>query len=338
MQLDVRRRPGVPRVLFWIVFLLASMWAATALIVDFRVTVLQAPLAALYACLAIVALLRPKTLLLSLVSFALVAGWWLTLQPSNDRPWQLDVDRLPATEIRGNEVKLTNVRNFEYRTEADYTPHWETRTVDLSRIRGVDLFVTHWGSPYIAHAIVSFRFGAATDSSEDTFLAMSIEARKIKGQEYSAFLGFFRQFELIHLVADEHDVIRLRTNYRTGEVVRLYRTLMNPHDSRAFFLQFLQWLERQRAQPEWYNALTDNCSSSLTSYLTTQHIGGVSKWDPRQVANGLAEEMLFQHGDLETAGLSFEEFSQKAIINDSARQLDPKARFSQEIRRGRPGF
>ena len=280
MQLDVRHWPGVPRALFWIVFLLASIWAATALFVDFSVTGLRAPLALVHACLAIVALLRPKTLLLSLLSFALVAGWWFTLQPSNDRPWQLDVDRLPATEVRGNEVKLTNVQNFEYRTETGYTPHWEPRTVDLARIRGVDLFVTHWGSPYIAHAIVSFRFGGATDSSEDTFLAMSIEARKTRGQEYSAFLGFFRQFELIHLVANERDVIRLRTNYRTGEVVRLYHTLMNPDDSRVFFLQFLQWIKRQRIQPEWYNALTDNCSSSLLpTKLSDIELKLASRWN-----------------------------------------------------------
>jgi Domain of unknown function (DUF4105) len=117
----------------------------------------------------------------------LVIAWWLTLKPSNDRQWQPDVAKLPWAEVRGEVLTLHNVRNFDYRTETDYVQRWETRVVNLQRLQGVDLFVTHWGVPLIAHVIVSFRFGDPT--GQDTFLAMSIEARKTIGQDYPPPVG-----------------------------------------------------------------------------------------------------------------------------------------------------
>jgi hypothetical protein len=114
------------------------------------------------------------------VSVSAVFLWWLSLTPTNQRDWQPDVSKLPVAEISGNLVTIHNIRNCQYVTETNYKPEWETKTVDLSQMRGVDLFLTYWGSPWIAHAIVSFQF------ANNTYLAMSIEARKTVGQEYSA--------------------------------------------------------------------------------------------------------------------------------------------------------
>jgi hypothetical protein len=162
-------------------------------------------------------------------AFVLVLGWWLTIQPSNQRDWQGDVDRTAWAEIDGDRVTIYNVRNFDYRTETDYTPHWETRTFDLAQIRGADLFITFWGSPWIAHPIVSFQFG------DDSHIAFSVETRKEVGEDYSTLRGFFRQYELIYIVADERDVVRLRTNYRKDEEVYLYRTRTSAERARAIF-------------------------------------------------------------------------------------------------------
>lgn len=249
---------------------LLSLWAGAALYFDFPITRWRLPSALTYVCLATAALwvfqARGLGIVLCIGSWVVVLVWWLGIAPSNDRNWRPDEAELPWAEIHGSLVTIHNIRDFEYRTESDYTPHWETRTGDLSQILGVDLFLTHWGSPWIAHPIVSFAF------ADGTYLAMSIEARKETGQSYSVVRGFFRQYHLICIVAEERDVVGLRTIHRAEDKVRLYRTLTSPDDARNLFLQYLKWIESLRTQPEWYNALTRNCTTRVISYLTAAKV------------------------------------------------------------------
>ncbi|MCU0731202.1 MAG: DUF4105 domain-containing protein [Hyphomonas sp.] len=258
--------------------------------------------------------------------------WWVSRVPSNDRNWQADVARVAWAERDGDTVRLHNVRNFHYRTETDFDARWEDRTVNLSELKGVDLFVSHWGSPWIAHALVSFDFGPGG------YLTASVEARKEVGESYSAVWGFFRQYERIFILADERDVIRLRTNIRTDEEVRLYRTRLTRADSEALFRQYLDWMNSARQSPEWYNALTANCTSSFTDFLVARGIGGVSRWDWRLVANGKGEEMLYELGNFEAGGLGFAELQEKSLINGRAVAAGDGADFSRRIREGLPGF
>ena len=166
---------------------------------------------ALLAVLLFVRPFRPKLGLFAAL-FVVVLIWWLTLAPTNNANWQPDVARLAWADVQGDEVTFHNVRNCDYRTETDYTPHWETRTVRLSQITGIDLAIDYWGSLWIAHPIASFQFADAPP------LCFSIETRKKVGQAYSTIGGLYRQFELIYVVADERDVIRVRTNYRKEDV------------------------------------------------------------------------------------------------------------------------
>ena len=120
------------------------------------------------------------------LAFVALLVWWSSIRPSNDGDWQADVARLPRVEIRGEQLIVHNIRNFDYRTESDFTPRYVDRTYDLSTLRGVDLFMSYWGSPAIAHTIMSWQFDNAPP------LAISIETRKRKGQEYSAAQGFLQ--------------------------------------------------------------------------------------------------------------------------------------------------
>ena len=311
---------------------LVTLWATAALYVDFRIAALGVPLAVLYAMSILALHWRTRALWTAFAGFGAVLLWWLSLTPSHSRNWQPDVAELPWAEISGDRVTLYNIRNAEYRTENDYVPHWEQKTVDLRDITGVDLFLTHWGVPLIAHVMGSFSF------ADGTHLAMSIEARKEVGEEYSAVLGFFRQYELIYLVAEERDVVRLRTNFRKGESVYLYRTLTTPADSRKLFVQYLRWMNETRAHPQWYNALTANCSSNVISYLASNHIGGLTLWDWRNVLIGSGDKMLYDLDDLVTGGLSFPELKRGALINPVARSAGDSPEFSRLIRVGKPGF
>ena len=111
--------------------------------------------------------------------------------------------------------------------------------------------------PYIGDPIVSFWFG------DNQHVAFSTEARYKGGQDYSAILGFFRQIhELIFVVADERDVVRLRTNFRKDEDVFLYRVNIGADSARAIFLTYVGYLNHLKDNPEWYNALTRNCTTT----------------------------------------------------------------------------
>ncbi len=320
----------------WIVCALGTLWATLALYFDVRRPALAISVALIFVLFVLTLLFITragrKCFAIWLLSIAAVATWWSMLSPNNSRNWQADVARLPWAEIAGDEATIHNVRNCDYVTEANYTPHWETKTVDFRQIRGVDLFLTHWGSPWIAHAILSFQI------ANGEYLAVSIEARKTVGQDYSAIRGFFRQYNLIYLVAEERDVVRVRTTFRKDEDVRLYHTMTTPADSRRLFLAYLGWMNEVRNKPKWYNALTSNCTSGITNYLAKAKVGGLSAWNWRTLLNGRGDEMLYDLGDLTRANLSFPDLKKQALINAAARQADNAPDFSQRIRAGHPGF
>jgi hypothetical protein len=316
-----------------VVILLAS-WAMAALYFDLPIVSWRVPAAVVFGMfvLSLLILSRARRLGLAIVftSFVFVLLWWLSLQPSNDRDWQPDVARTAWAEINGDQVTIHNFRNCDYRTETDYTAVWETRMVDLSRLRGLDVFITYWGSPWIAHPIVSFDFG------DQGHVAMSVETRKQVGETYSAVRGFFRYYELIYTIADERDVVRLRTNYRTGEEVYLFHTRATPEQVRAIFLDYLSRANRLRDHAEWYNALTNNCTTNIAPHVAKAR-GRTVRWDWRILLNGKADEMMYERGDL-AGDLPFAELKQKAHINATARTADHASDFSRLIREGRPGF
>ncbi len=307
---------------------LCVTWAFGALYFDFPKAGVFAAIVFVLALLAIVVVVRGKLLKLGIVfgACAVVASWWLTLKPSNDRAWQADVAQTAWAEINGDKVTLHNVRNCDYRTETDFTPRWETRTVRLSRITGMDVAINYWGSPWISHPIVSFEF---TDALP---LCFSIETRKIIGETYSALRGLYRQYTLIYIVADERDCIRLRSNYRREDVY-LYHTLASPAQARERFREYINTLNALHENARWYNAVTSNCTTSIR----TQRAATLrTPWDWRILFNGKADEMLYQHHAIATGGLSFSELKQRSLINQRARAADEDPDFSRLIREGLP--
>ncbi len=321
----------IARALAWIAGVLCAAWAFGALFFDFPVVTLRAPAAIVFVLvlLVVVIFVRGRLLKLAIVfgGFAFVALWWLTLEPSNDRAWQSDVAQTAWAEIKGDEVTVHNVRNCEYRTETDFTPRWESRTYRLSQITGMDLAVMYWGSPWMAHPIVSFRFADALP------LCFSIETRKAIGQSYSALRGLYRQYTLIYIVADERDSIRVRSNYRHGEDVYLYRTMASPAQARARFLEYVNAINTLRDHPQWYNAITTNCTTNIR---TQRSVNERAPWDWRMLVNGKADEMLYQHHLIATAGLPFSELKQRSLINNRARVADEDPDFSRVIREELP--
>jgi hypothetical protein len=273
-------------------------------------------------------LVRPLWRVLAgiLAAFVVVLAAWLAIRPSNERDWQPDVATLAFADIRGDQVTVHNVRNAEYRTETDYTVRLEDRTLDLSRLRSLDIFLIYWGSPLIAHTIMSWGFEG------DRYLAISIETRKEKGEEYSALRGFFRQYELVFVVADERDVVRLRTNYR-GEDVYVYRLDAPPEGARLLLLRYLEAVNRLRERPEWYNALTENCTTAI------QRLAGPyerrSWWSWKLFVNGYLDELAYDIGAIDRS-LPFSVLKARSRVNERAKAAGNDPRFSARIREGLP--
>jgi hypothetical protein len=312
--------------------LLAAAWGSAAIWFDGPSTRWVAGLlSGLFATGYLLVLLkvRPfrRALLLSLAALALVIAWWLTIPPSNDRDWQTDVARPATAKVSGNLLTVRNVRNFDYRSETDYTQHWDNRTYDLDKLTGVDLFISFWGPTLIAHTITSWEF------SDGSHLAVSIETRKEKGEEYSAVKGFFRQFELFYVVADERDVIRLRTNYR-GEHVYLYRLRVPVELARNLLLDYMRVIDRLSIKPRWYNALTHNCTTAIRYHL--KHLGVAQALNWRLIVNGHLDELLYMRGTVDRT-LPFDEMRRQSEITERAKAADKASDFSTRIRMGLPG-
>ncbi len=259
--------------------------------------------------------------------FLLILTCWLFQKPSNDGDWQPDVAQLAYAEIDGDVVTFHNVRAFEYRTAEDYTPQWKKRTVRLSQITGIDMGVNYWGSPWMAHPIVSFQFADATP------ICVSIETRKKKGQSYSAIGGLYRQYSLVYTVAEESDVIRLRTNIRKGEDVYLYRLNISPEHARERFLEYLVAINRLHEKPRWYNAITTNCTTAIRQQHNAKNR---MPFDWRILLNGKGDEMLYERDYILKGGLDFTELKRRSLINTAAQKSQSEQTFTQEIRAGLP--
>jgi hypothetical protein len=222
-------------------------------------------------------------------------------------------------------VIVHDVRDFDYRGETDFDERWETRQYDLDRLEGLDLFVSYWGPTLYAHTILSFVF------EDGPPLAISIETRKEKGETYSAVRGFFRQFELVYVLADERDVVRLRTSFR-GERVLLYRLATPRQQARALLEQYLREANVLARQPAWYNAFTENCTTAI--WRNIRAFAPDYPFDWRLLANGHVDRMLYERGTLDTSR-PFERLRASSDITERAKGCGPEA-FSRCIREGLP--
>jgi len=320
-------------IVLWLILCGMTAWGALAIFFSYLPDGAKPVLSILFALsqLAILIFLKPKGLAYAifLALFAIVLSGYLAMKPSNDREWQADVTTLPYAHIDGNRVTVYNIRNCDYRSETDYKARYYNQTFDVSKLDSIDLYLVNWGIKYISHTMISFGFEGKK------FLCISIETRKEKGEDYSTIKGFFRQYELMYVVADERDLVRLRTNYRKDEIVYLYRLNGSKAVFRKIFLDYIHYINRLKIEPEWYNALTGNCTTQIRGH--TAPYTGKTKWDWRILLNGQLDEMAYENGLLNQS-LPFETLKQKSIINERAKGLDQNPDFSILIRRGLPGM
>lgn len=271
---------------------------------------------------------RRRTLIVFFVVFAALVALFLNIPASNDRDWQPEVAVTPWAEQNGDIITIHGVRNLDYRTETDFTPRWEDRTYDLRKLDSVDLVAVYWGSDAIAHVMLSFGFGGKD------FLAVSIETRKERGESYSTIAGFFRQYELVYVAADERDVIRVRTSFREPrEDVYVYRVRAPLKNIRRGFLDYVKTMNEMHERPGFYNTLTTNCTTSVLFHARMNPES--PPWSWKILISGYVPEYLYELGRLDTKQ-SFQELRKLSRVNARADAAGSDPPFSQRIREGLP--
>lgn len=314
---------------------LAAAWASLALYYQLPIKMpwLTAGIA-LWLGLTLFALLRLwrtsiwQGLLIYAVLHTALLFWWNSLSPSNQHQWEADVAQMTSGKVAGDQVTLFNVRNFDWRTETDYSPHWETRQYDLSKLQSVDMLTSHWGMEAIAHVLVSFGF------SDGQFVTFSVEIRKKQGQQFSEIAGFFKQYELSIVATDERDAIAVRPNVR-GEDTFLYRIDMPEQIRRQLFLSYIEQANQLVEQPRFYNTVTANCTTLVFGMM--QHISGGLPLDARLLLTGYLPSYVAEQDGL-IKGFDLAQLRSAGRITERSKQAGQSPQYSQIIRQGVPGW
>jgi Domain of unknown function (DUF4105) len=263
---------------------------------------------------------------IAIVLFLGVVGWWISIAPSHDRPWRPEVAVMPRAFVDGDRVRLTGVRNFDYRSRNDFTVRYEEREVLLSHLTGLDFYVSYFMPGPVGHTFLSFDFDNAPP------LSISIETRPEVGESFAPVASLFKQFELIYVVGDEHDLVGVRTNYR-HEAVYLYHLNTSADDARRLLLVYLARINELADRPEFYHLLTNSCTINIIRYANAA--GRVGRLDIRHLLNGLIDGYLYYSGRIDTT-LPFEELRRRSQINEAAEAAGNAPDFSQRIRASLP--
>jgi hypothetical protein len=265
-----------------------------------------------------------------LVLFVGVVAWWLSIAPSHHRDWRPEVAVMPRVTIDGDRVRITGVRNFDYRSRNDFTVRYEDREILLSHLTGVDFYVSYFSEGLIGrmvgHTFLSFVFDNAPP------LSISIETRPEVGEGFAPVASMFKQFELIYVVGEERDLVGVRTNHRQ-ETVYLYHLNSPAEDARRLLLIYLARINELADRPEFYHLLSNSCTINIIRYANAA--GRAGRLDYRHILNGLVDGYLYYSGRVNTT-LPFEELRRRSLINEAAQAADAAADFPERIRANLP--
>ncbi len=245
-------------------------------------------------------------------------------KPTNNANWAPDQKILAYADIIGSKVNIHNIRNFKYNTETDYVADYYDKSVDIGNIKTLDfVFVPYSKFKILAHTFLTFGF------EDGSHIAISVEIRKKIGQNFSSFKSLFKQYELMYVVADENDVIKLRTNYR-HEPVHLYPMNATKEQIQKMFLSMLERANQLKDKPEFYNPFTNTCTTNIANHIRKITPQGFP-FSFKVILPGYSEELAYDLGIINT-NLPYADTRRKFFINDKAIKSPDALNFSVKIR------
>ena len=323
----------VSTILLAIVIIVATAWAALALWYRLPVPELVRVGAGgtfvLFGCIVVIALFSRRwfrALASFITAFAVIIIWWTTIKPLAHADWAPDVSRQVTGKLDGDTLTLTNVRDFDWRSDSDFTERWTTRSYNLNKLRSLDLFMSYWTGPQIAHVIMSFGFEGGT------YIAWSVEVRRKNGGEFSPLADMFKSNPLVIIAADERDVVGVRSNVR-GEDVQLYRLRATPEEARPLLLEYVRDANALSTVPKFYNSITTNCTTTVVKMMRA--VGDRIPLDWRLIVNGYLPEYAYAQGALDNQ-FSMADLKALAHIDKRAREAGLTSDYSRLVRVGVP--
>ena len=316
-------------------FIIVPVTAWTALALWYRVpapAAVRLLAAAMFIVLAMASAVRlftgrrRRALVAFGLAFGLVLIWWHTIEPAAKADWAADVARQTTGKLDGDRLTVTDLRDFDWHDDAIFTERWATRSYDLSHLRTLDLFMSYWAGPQMAHIIMSFGF----DDGEH--LAWSIEVRRTRNGVFSPIADLFKSSPLVILAASERDVVGVRATVR-GEDVRLFRLRIPMDRARLLLLEYVDDANALAARPAFYNSITTNCTTTVVKLIRAA--GGHLPFDWRLIVNGYLPGFLYDRGVVDTR-MPLRKLTERARINERAAQAWNSPEFSRLIRVGVP--
>ena len=247
------------------------------------------------------------------------------VKPSLDRDWSADQAVLAHAQISENSASIKNIRNINYRTTSDYDLSYYDKTFDLEKLESVWYVVEPFSGHGVgaAHTFVSFGFEGGD------YVAISVEIRKEKGESFSPIKGILRQYEIVYVIADERDVIGLRANFRKDEVF-LYPVKTTRENMKKLFVSMLRRANELATDPEFYNTLTNTCTTNLVAHVN-EIVPGRVPFSYKILMPAYSDELAQKIGLIDN-NLPIVELRAKHRINDKAFLYANDPMFSQKIR------
>jgi hypothetical protein len=264
----------------------------------------------------------PLLILIGFIIIIIIIVHFVT-EPSNDRNWNDDQVTLPYADVNDDLVSIHNIRNFTYASTTSYTKSYYDKTFDLNKIQKVWYVVEPFsGIPGSAHTFLSFEFEG------NEFVSISVEIRKEKGESFNPIKGMFNKYELMYVIADERDVIKLRTNYRHDQV---YVYPGKTDKARELFLSMIARTNALKDKPEFYHSITNNCTTNIVQHIDAISPKRVPLYNLQVLFPARSDELAYNLGLIDT-DLSFEEARKRFYINDRAEKYADDKDFSLKIR------
>ena len=267
-------------------------------------------------------LIIAKTLLILLV---LGLVWWFAQRPSLNRDWAVDQKIMPTISFDGNLVDVKNVRNFKYKTTEDYVAGYYDRTYDLDKIESVyyviEPFSTKDGP---AHTMLSFGF------ADNVYVAVSAEIRKEKGESFDPLKGMLNQYEIMYVIGDENDLIKLRANYRKDEVY-MYPIKTSKENMQALFSSVMRRADKLSKQPEFYNTIWNTCATNILNHVNDLRSEKIS-WGKKILLPSHSDQVAYDAGLIDTS-LLLPEARDYYRINQLSEAFANDPNYSKLIRR-----
>jgi len=316
-----------------VVFVLGVLWYQGPASVFLRIAALVAWLAISGGCAVWYLRWRDaRAWLAYIVPFGVLLLWFLSIAPRNDRDWSPEMAHTLDYQRQGDQIVLSNVRNFNWTGPKRADERWETRHYDLGQLRGVDVLSLYWMGRSIAHTYFSFVW------ADGQALSLSVEIRKEKGEGYSPIGGFFKAYELAILAGDERDFYGWRVFY-PAEDIELFHTRATPDEARKLLLEMLDGANKLARAPTYYNTLTDNCTTE--AWMLTAALGAGRPMDRRMLISGYLPELLYELKILDNSRSLDELRTASHILPRAKSALDHGLEgpaFSAAIREGTPAL